>query len=616
MALRNMSFRLKMFVIMFIVILIPMILVSTILYKWSEQAITDQTSKVVISSIEFAVTNIDSALENVAGMSRMLLTENRLIAIAKRGEPLKPEEKNEKYNGIMDLLSFFITRIKVMNILEGIDSFYLYLVKQNTIMDSKSTYYEDVNADHVDFVQQAKNGQWKDRWFVSAPVNYDSLNGIETRLETAKQISFTTALTDEDGQDIAVLAANVNESFIRDYYKKIQRGIPGEFVVLDRSFTVVACPDSRLVGSKTVEYSQMNDTILNRNSKSGSFFITVQGEEKFAVYSISDYTNWSYVVVIPASEILGKVDEMQQFMLIVISVTGILIFGITLLLSRFFYKPLEKLVLAMQKIENRRLDFKIKDNRGDEYKRVYQGFNDMVDELNVLIRDLENEKILNQEAEIKLLQAQINPHFLYNTLDSIYSIAKIKKVDEISQMVAALSKFFRISLSSGKEVVTLKEAVQLVINYLTILNIRYKGAITFDLEIPEELYACQVPKLLLQPIVENAVYHGLERRKGGGRLTISAGSKAHALFLYVEDDGIGIEPAALEKLQSMLDGNGPGESSGFALRNLNRQIRLKYGTAYGVTLESVYGQGTRVTVKLPVMTMERGDSDVPHDRGR
>ncbi|NEN86822.1 cache domain-containing sensor histidine kinase [Paenibacillus elgii] len=616
MALRNMSFRLKMFVIMFIVILIPMILVSTILFKWSEQAITDQTSKVVISSIEFAVTNIDSALENVAGMSKMLLTENRLIAIAKRGEPLKPEEKHEKYNGIMDLLSFFITRIKVMNILEGIDSFYLYLVKQNTIMDSKSTYYEDVNVDHVDFVQQAKSGQWKDRWFVSAPVNYDSLNGIETRLETAKQISFTTALSDEDGHDIAVLAANVNESFISDYYKKIQRGIPGEFVVLDQSSTVVACPDNRLVGSRTSDYTKMNDTIQNMKSKSGSFFITVQGEEKFAVYSVSDYTNWSYVVVIPASEILGKVNEMQKFMLIVISVTGILIFGITLLLSRFFYKPLEKLVLAMQKIENRRLDFKIKDNRGDEYKRVYQGFNDMVDELNVLIRDLENEKILNQEAEIKLLQAQINPHFLYNTLDSIYSIARIKKVDEISQMVAALSKFFRISLSSGKEVVALKEAVQLVINYLTILNIRYKGAITFELDIPEELYACQVPKLLLQPIVENTVYHGLERRKGGGQLTISAVTQSHALFLYVEDDGIGIEPAALDKLQSMLSGNGPGESSSFALRNLNRQIRLKYGMAYGVTLESVYGQGTRVTVKLPVITMERGDSDVPYDRSR
>ncbi|NOU88400.1 HAMP domain-containing protein [Paenibacillus sp. LMG 31460] len=601
MMFRNISIRAKMFFVIFMVVLIPMIIVSGLLYKRSEQSITEQASKVVISSINFAVDNIDTALYNVTGMSQLLLTDNRLFALAKQELPLEPEVKYARYSGILDLLSFFKNRIKASNIMEGIESFNLYLVHQNTVIDSNSTYYENIDPGNLDFIKQAQSQEGVDRWFVSRSVDYYTLNHIETRLESNKQITFDKILKNED-KTIAILAVNVNENYISDYYRKIQRGIPGDFVVLDANANVVAYSDKSILGTKTDLYTRINSQIQLLGRESGSFFY--ENQSQFVVYSISNYTGWRFVVVIPSSEILGKVYEMRKFFFILISVTGLLIFAVTYLLSNLFYKPLLKLVKAMHKIENGNLDIRILDNRKDEYRLIYQGFNDMADELKLLIKDLANEKVLNQEAEIKLLQAQINPHFLYNTLDSIYSIAKIKKVEEISQMVAALSKFFRYSLSGGREIVTLKEAVGLVVSYLTILNIRYKGEISFHIELPEELGDCQVPKLLLQPIVENSIYHGIEQKKGHGHITITASTNHEGLQLIIEDNGIGMKEEDLAKLSSSIALETTDDTSSFALRNLNRQIHLKYGYSYGIKIESVYGEGTKVTIGIPIVSKE------------
>ncbi len=602
MKFRNTSFRVKIFIIIFAAILVPMILVSSVLFKRSEQAITEKTSEVVISSINFAINNIDSALDAVTGMSKLMLTDTRLISTAEKEYKFSEEEKVQKYGGIRDLLSFFITRIKTLNMLPGIDSFYLYLPNQNTIIDSKSTYYENINENNVDFLQKLNRKEETDSWFISSPVDYYTLNKIETRLETDKLITFNKVLKGDSNNTVAVLAVNVSENFVSDFYNKIQKGIPGNFVVMDRNQIVVAYSDKKVIGTKLDKYTALNSKIEKLKSDNGSFFLRIDNQEQFVVYSISNYTKWRYIVIIPASNILGKVYEIQKFLFIILSVTALFIFGITFLLSYIFYKPLEKLVSAMQKIENRNLDVRIDDKRRDEYQKVYRGFNDMASELKNVIKDLTNEKILKKEAEIKLLQAQINPHFLYNTLESIHSIAKIKKVEEISSMVSALSKFFRISLSGGKDVVTLREAIELVINYLTIQNIRFKGKVEYKINVPEELLGCTVPKLILQPVVENAIYHGIERKKEKGELTISGEAQNGFLQIVVEDNGVGMTEDNLRDLRLSLQCDSFEDARNFALKNINRQIKLKYGVEYGISIDSIYGKGTNVFIKLPMIS--------------
>lgn len=598
MAFKRTSFRVKIFVIIFIAILLPTISVSTIIYKKSEKAITDQTSKSIISSTSFAIENIDSSLNAIDGVSKSILVDKRLDYVAGLKYTLTGEEKVKLFSELRELLSFFSSRIKSTYMLTGIDSYYLYLKNQRAIINSKTTYYENVNEENIDFLQKFESNEYDGLWFVTTPVDYDTDGTNKYRLVGERLITYNKPITDEDGNMSALLAINVSENFISDYFRRIQIGTPGELVVIDKYESIVSHPDKSLIGRKLDKYSEVIKRINKLGSNSGSFFSKIDGEVQFVVYSISDYTKWKYMVIIPAVQVLGKVSEIQNFLVIVISITVFLVLGITLLLSYVFYKPLEKLVVAMQQVENRNLDVRIDDKRDDEYHKVYQGFNDMVTELKRLIKDLTNEKILKKEAEIKLLQAKLNPHFLYNTLESIHSIAKIKKVDEISSMVSAMSKFFRISLSGGKDIVTLKEAVDLVVSYLTVQNIRFKGKVAYNIDIPEELMGYKVPKLILQPIVENSIYHGIEKKKGKGQLTISALKDSGYLKLVVEDNGVGIKEEDLKELMGSINSENFEDSSNFALKNLNLQLKLKYGQESGISIESVYGEGTRVIIKL------------------
>lgn len=598
---KNTSFRVKIFAFIFLAVFSTTLFVSYILYSKAESSITSQYSRVVSNSIDFSISNIDESLKLVNGIGDLILTENDFISTAKIKDVLTEQEKVKKYGRIRDLLNYFTARIKNLNIAPGMDSFYIYLVNQNTIIDSKTTYYENIKKDNVDFINKYYSNNYKDTWFVSTPVDFYTLNDIETRFEQSKVISFYKEIKDENNNLIAILTMNLSESYIADYYKKVQRGIPGDSIILNESGSIIAHSDKKNVGAILGKYNELNKKIDEKKSKSGSLFVKIGEESQFVVYFISQYTKWKFIVLIPSNDIMGGIYQIKNFFLIIIFLTLLIIIAITYLVSGIFYKPLDKLVNAMQEIENRNLNMRIDDKRKDEYQKVFSGFNKMVIELRNLINDLTSEKILKKEAEIKLLQAQINPHFLYNTLDSIYSIARIKKVDEISKMVYALSKFFRISLSGGKEFVTLREALDLAINYLTIQNIRFKGRIDYDVEISQDLMDFIVPKLILQPIVENSINHGLENVKSDGKITISAQIIDNTLYINVKDNGTGIEKSELYRINDSLLNEKTDEQASFALRNLNKQIKMKYGNAFGIELESELNIGTKTIVRLPLI---------------
>lgn len=601
MIFRDTNFRVKIFIIMFIAIFLPMVSVGSIIYKRSEMAITEQTTKVVASSLGYVINNIDISMETIISMSNLLVSDMRITSVASKKTRFMEGQKTVRYIEIRQLMDFLMSRARESYTLSGIESLYVYLQNQNTIIDSKSTYYENLDTNNVDFLKKLEDKEYKGTWFVADPVNFNTLNRVESRLSTHKVISCAREILNKDGERIAAVSINFRDDFINDYYNKIQTGISGDFIVMDSSSTIISHTNENSMGKKLPGYSDLSDEINKLNNSSGSFFINIDDENKFVVYAVSPYTNWRYAVIIPAQSILGKVYEIQDFLFMIITVTALLVLGITYMLSSIFYKPLEKLVFAMQQIESRNLDVRIDDKRRDEYRKVYNGFNKMVVELKSLIKDLTNEKILKKEAEIKLLQAQINPHFLYNTFESIYSIAKIKKVDEISQMVSALSRFFRTSLSGGKEAIPLKDAAEMVSNYLIIQNIRFKDKIDYKINIPEEALECIVPKLVLQPIVENSIYHAIEKKKGKGMLVVSAALHEDSLELTVEDDGVGIPVLELLKLRNSLESDSFEDSKNFALKNINRQIKLKYGQNFGIEIYSVEGEGTRTMVRLPIV---------------
>jgi two-component system sensor histidine kinase YesM len=238
----------------------------------------------------------------------------------------------------------------------------------------------------------------------------------------------------------------------------------------------------------------------------------------------------------------------------------------------------------------------------DEITELGMSFNIMIGK----IKELLDSKIKEQEelkkAELRALQAQINPHFLYNTLDTIIWMAESKQTDQVVEIVSALSNFFRISLSKGMDWITIGEEVERIRNYLTIQKMRCRDILDFKINVDDDVAENTILKLILQPLVENALYHGIKNKRQGGMISVRARRRnENEILLEVEDDGIGFTPEKLAQLRAELeDDSGDIKlESGFGIGNVNKRIRLYYGRPYGLSIRSEYAAGTCVTLVIP-----------------
>ena len=271
-------------------------------------------------------------------------------------------------------------------------------------------------------------------------------------------------------------------------------------------------------------------------------------------------------------------------------------------LSRSIYAPIKKLHDVTTTITKQDLQALMSSDNVDEITELGMSFNIMIGK----IKELLDSKIKEQEnlkkAELRALQAQINPHFLYNTLDTIIWMAESKKTDEVVEIVSALSNFFRISLSKGMDWITIGEEIERIKSYLTIQKMRYKDILDFKIEVDEDVSENTILKLILQPLVENALYHGIKNKRQGGTISVRAKRKGEAeILLEVEDDGIGFTLEKLNQLHAELsdDSGDIKPESDFGLGNVNKRIRLYYGKPYGLSIQSAYSTGTRVTLVIP-----------------
>ncbi len=238
----------------------------------------------------------------------------------------------------------------------------------------------------------------------------------------------------------------------------------------------------------------------------------------------------------------------------------------------------------------------------EEVQLLSDGIESMVGHLKRQIeRNTEQEK-QQRRTELALLQAQINPHFLYNTLDTIIWLIESGEISEAVAMVGSLSNFFRFSLSRGQNVITLEEEQQHIRSYLEIQQMRYRDLMEYEIDIPEELKSYILPKLTLQPLVENALYHGIKIRRRKGLIRVSARAQESRLILEVRDDGSGMSPERLEEVRaSLVDGS----REGFGLRTVHQRIQILFGVEYGLSVESAPDIGTKILVEIPMQTSEK-----------
>lgn len=294
--------------------------------------------------------------------------------------------------------------------------------------------------------------------------------------------------------------------------------------------------------------------------------------------------------------------------------TSIFIFAAILLGAVFMSRmimsgitePIRRLSEATKQAGSGDFAVRAQEDSDDELAVLNASFNRMLEKIGNLVEDIRIEQINLRQTELKVLQAQINPHFLYNTLDSIIWLAEAGEKEQVVQMVSSLSDFFRTTLSKGRDYITLQEEETHIRSYLQIQQFRYRDILEYDIRIPESLYQYPILKLTLQPLVENALYHGIKNKRGVGHIRVDGREEDGKLIFCVRDDGIGMAPDRLAYVQALIRGEQRDEESpsGFGLFNVNQRLQLNYGAAYGLEIDSVYGEGTAATAVIPAVKPE------------
>lgn len=262
-------------------------------------------------------------------------------------------------------------------------------------------------------------------------------------------------------------------------------------------------------------------------------------------------------------------------------------------------RPIRKLSEVTDQVAKGDLSVRFDARSGVEVNRLSDSLNTMIDKINELLEQVTTEQIRLRKAEFELLQTQINPHFLYNTLDTIIWLAEAGKQREVVGMVGSLSEFFRASLNQGKDIISIREELQHVKSYLEIQQVRYQDILKYEIQVPGELDKYLIPKITIQPIVENALYHGIKNKRGLGRIRVSGKKEEGGFAIQVEDNGIGINEERLRQVRDKIQYRTPAENDIYGLYNVNERIRLNFGEKFGISIESVYGEGTVVSIHLP-----------------
>lgn len=402
-----------------------------------------------------------------------------------------------------------------------------------------------------------------------------------------------------------------------------------------------------IVGNKTVEESELRDMLTNANRIiTGLEQITDSKDNLARLKSIKKYLNnldtyvdrieqnilagnryednmeiWENDIQIVTTlvretifqyiyyEIKGIQEshaEYQSFFVSMIEISVIAFVAVLLLIVFISHyiplsisRPITELVEVTQQVSQGNLQVRSHVNTGVEAKQLSESLNTMIDKINALLEQVKKEQIRIRKAEFELLQAQINPHFLYNTLDTIIWLAESDEQKQVVHMVESLSDFFRTSLNQGKDIISIKEEIQHVRSYLEIQQMRYQDILEYEINVPEEFYQNTIPKITVQPLVENALYHGIKNKRGKGKITVRGYREGSFFILEVQDNGIGMQPERLEQVRNALVHKQFVESKVYGLYNVNERIRLNCGEEYGLRISSTYQEGTTVKILLP-----------------
>ncbi len=451
-------------------------------------------------------------------------------------------------------------------------------------------------------------------WFVNANQEIENLHFSTPHVQNlfhdssfnyhwVISLSRVVELTRNGNISRGILLVDMNYSGIEQIFTKMNRNNSGYVYLIDGSGEIIYHPKQNLI----------NSSLLHENNKAaadyeeGTHEETYEGEVRMVTVRTVGYTGWKIIHVTPAEEFYMSYHQMQFFTGIILLLTIMLIFFANQFVSYLIGNPIKKLDDSVKDLEYGKLDLNIYIGGSYEIRHLGRTITSMVRRLHELMDEVVTQQEKKRKSEFDALQAQINPHFLYNTLDSIVWMVESERYQEAIFMVTALANLFRISLSKGKNIISIREEMEHAQNYLYIQKIRYKNRFQVDIEIDPEINECSTIKLIVQPLLENAIYHGVEYMDGEGEIKVRGYLKDGEVYIDVADNGLGIPEEALDYV--LTDENREHKKgSGIGLSNVHQRIQLFFGKEYGLEIESILDEGTTVHIHLPNIPYEKTEA--------
>ncbi|PMC35330.1 sensor histidine kinase [Bacillus sp. UMB0899] len=582
--LNNISIKHKVIALLLVISIVPSIGLGLLTGYTVERILENQAADHTLQLIGQVNKTLESYMNNMQNVSYLLSMDPEIQKFLSTSKELKTEDERYRIKQFMQGLSTLypeIAGILVVNSNGQYISNELY-PKSEIKLTNESWYKEAVENDGIFTIV----GHPKDR-DITSHIHY----GNDEVVTVVRAI-----LEPETQRVMGVVLIDLKLRVIAEATKNVRLGKSGYLMVIDDNGENIYSPSNPIVVNPPNRLLDEED--------SGYFSEKINGEGFQFIYQKLPFTNWTTVGIFSSEESVYEVRTIHFY--VICFVFFVCLFGITAsyYLSNSMSKPIFKLMSSMKEVESGNLSIQYKSERQDEIGMLGKSFNHMIKKINELLSLTEKQERQKREAELRSLQAHIKPHFLYNTLDTISWMARKRGADDVSDVVTALSKLFRIGLSKGHDIIFLREELTHIESYLSIQKARYRDKLNFSINVDEKIQDVQILKLVLQPIVENAIYHGIKERKGPGHIEIKALEDNGSLLLSVSDDGKGILEDKLAMLNDRLDTLYKQQDQkvnfGYGMMNVQARIKLTYGERYGLQINSQLDVGTTVSIRLPI----------------
>lgn len=568
------TLRFKLSLSAIFLILIPVALMAVTLSQTVKGIIMDKYAETALESVTETGTKIGFILNGIQEFSTVIISNENFLQMLRNAEDYSSSQSNSE-------LRNFITLRDDIEVIE------LQLPDATHYIGAKKASPEKrVENDLI-----LSSGQ--PVWLPTKPVDIEILSGQFQKYYFTlgrKIIDYNTL------KEYGYLLIDLEEGILEQAYASLIDDSQTQVFIVNRAGRIISHPDKSKIGTTIIFEPYANAVLADAEGHSTVSYRDTM--DRVAIYATIPNHDWKVIKTVSVDVLYEEINRIQTYF-----VTGGIIYSIVIIVFMLIFafrytEPMIRLMSIMKHVEEGDLAVRAEILSDDEVGQLGGSLNRMIGEMQTLIDTLIAEEQSKKALELEVLHAQINPHFLYNTLNTIKWMAKIQGSKSISNALTALIKLLRISTNLGRDMITLREELDYVRNYVVIQKLRFNEAIHMTFDVAEDCLDLQVTKLILQPIVENAIIYGMESGSGDLHIAIAAHREVGSLIITITDDGPGIAPEVLSGIfREPTDVN---KFSTVGLNNVNQRIKLYCGEAYGLTVETALGKGTRVTVKLQI----------------